>query len=222
MKKESLKFSLTRRGYDRKEVDSYIEKLDERNTKQILEYQKGFLDLKSHCASLESELKDMKKKEDDIKQSLFAANDKANELKIDLKIQYAMEIERLKLFQAKWTNCYEELKERYKFDKDALNMESIVAQTAVEIETMLNRDFRIPTEGKGGEIEKQFKNEVKRLNMDDEEMSLLFDKMKSELIELKEKKERKIASDDGKFSFEKALRPEKSMEELCRDVLGKK
>jgi len=185
-------------GYDKHEVDGYLQKLEESNKKLVLTYQDELLKYKRRNAELEEEVAHLKSREDEIKMSLLAANEKANEMNLDLKIQYALEIERLKLFQAKWTNCYEELKERYHFGKDALNMESVVEATALEIENLLTRDFSLPRENKSSDIEKQFKSEVKRLGMNEDELSSLFEKMKSELNAV-------IRQKTEKFSEQKEL-----------------
>jgi cell division septum initiation protein DivIVA len=197
-KNPNQRFCLVKNGYDKREVDGYLQKLEESNKKLVLTYQDELLKYKRRNAELEEEVAHLKSREDEIKMSLLAANEKANEMNLDLKIQYALEIERLKLFQAKWTNCYEELKERYHFGKDALNMESVVEATALEIENLLTRDFSLPRENKSSDIEKQFKSEVKRLGMNEDELSSLFEKMKSELNAV-------IRQKTEKFSEQKEL-----------------
>lgn len=225
-------FSVVKQGYDKKEVHDYLNVLAERNENQIKENQARLINIKKENNELKSQLFVFREREDEIKNSLYAANEKASEMTLELKIQYALEIERLRIFQAKWTNCYEELKERYHFGKDALNMESVVTSTALELENLLARDFSLPKENKGSDIEKQFKQEVERLGGGEEEMNSLFDKLKSEMkVASKQKTTRdnlseqptaKIAADNTKqeeqFSISRAIHPEQSLEDICRSL----
>ena len=135
---------------------------------------------------------------------------------LDLKLQYALEIERLKIFQAKWTNAYEELKERYHFSKDALNMESVVIQTALDLENMLRKDFSLDKRPSGSDAERQFKSEVKRLKSEDEELSRLLEKLVGEIKKVHTPKMDAVASDE--FSMEKALSAQKPVDEICRSL----
>lgn len=182
--KSKLPFELVRKGYDRIEVDSFLDKQKE-SYEKVLDEQKQLLDdLKSDNSRLSQEVKALTDRENEIKKVLVAATEKANDMSIDLKLQYALEIERLKIFQAKWTNAYEEIKERYHFDKDALNMESVVACTSLEIEKLLYKDFGIPLSQSGGEAEKQFKAEIERLEVGQEELSRLVASLKREMKEI--------------------------------------
>ncbi|MDD4839386.1 MAG: DivIVA domain-containing protein [Clostridia bacterium] len=229
-KAEECKFSIVKMGYDKKEVENYLKTQTERNSILMSENQARLLSMKTKYGELEDELKEFRGREDEIKNSLFAANDKANEMTIDIKIQYALEIERLKIFQAKWTNCYEELKERYHFGKDALNMESVIVSTTLELENLLARDFSLARENSGGEIEKQFKREVERLGGGDEELTSLFEKLKSELKTATKQKDEnrnasthpasKIAASCGedKFSIIEALNPTQPLEDICKEM----
>lgn len=229
-KKAEGNFTVVKQGYDRKEVHDYIKSLVERNENLVKENQSRLINIKTENNELKSQLFEFKAREEEIKNSLFAASEKANEMTIELKIQYALEIERLKIFQAKWTNCYEELKERYHFGKDAMNMESLVASTALEIENLLARDFSLPKDNKGSDIEKQFKQEVERLGGGEEELTSLFEKLKSEIkVASKQKSSReqvaaptaKIASDskfDERFSLNDAMYPKQSLEDICKEL----
>ncbi|MEG2456240.1 MAG: hypothetical protein RSB08_00285, partial [Clostridia bacterium] len=123
-------------------------------------------------------------RENEIKKVLVAATEKASDMSADLKLQYALEIERLKIFQAKWANSYEEIRERYHFDKDALNMESVVANTSLEIERLLYKDFGIKLTPNGNEPEKQFKSELERLGINQDEIIGLVAALKKEIKEV--------------------------------------
>jgi len=222
------RFTLVKRGYAVDEVEEYSKQQHEQFEQLAREQRDRINALKERIRALEEELEHYRSREDEIKRSIVAATDKANEMTLDLKIQYALEIERLKIFQAKWTNAYEELKERYHFGKDALNMEAVVANTVTELEKMLHRDFSLDRMQSGGDMERQFKSESKRLTSDDEEMERLFEKFKSEFKRITQEKkslEKAVAVDkvekpekDEKFSLEKALYPEESLFEICKSL----
>ena len=95
----------------------------------------------------------------------------------DLKFRYAMEMDRLSLFRAKWTGVYQEMKERYGFQEDALNVESVAVSTRLEIERFLSRDFSLAKGDDVSESEETFKSEVERLSQRDSAVSDLKEKL---------------------------------------------
>lgn len=173
-------FTVSRRGYDAAEVDGRIKELEDEI--KSLSAQMELVDgLKEENDRLRGELNDMKTKESEIKKVLAVATEKANDIKTDVRLQYALEIERLKIFQAKWTNAYEEIKERYHFDKDALSMEGVVTDTALQLEQLMYKDFGIKLSPTGDEAEQQFKAEAERLEISQDEINKLVEKLKGEL-----------------------------------------
>ena len=95
------------RGYDEKEVNAFLTKLND-NFASVTEEQKERIDeLKEQNEKLSEELREYKKKEKLIERTLTEATKRAGDIESELKTQYALEIERLKIFQAKWKNCYE-------------------------------------------------------------------------------------------------------------------
>ena len=106
-------------------------------------------------------------REEQIKGALLAAGEQAEKTVLDIKLRYAMELERLKLFRAKWTGAYEEIKKRYNFSKDALNMESVAVSVKLELERFLAQDFSLDRGGSAGEEEEAFKAEAERLSEED-------------------------------------------------------
>ena len=213
---DKTKFNIAKKGYDTAQVDGYIFEREKNYEEQLAQQKEKISQLKARFFGLESVVADCKDQENEIKKSIVAANEKANEMTLDLKLQYALEIERLKIFQAKWTNAYEELKERYHFSKDALNMESVVIQTALDLENMLRKDFSLDKRPSGSDAERQFKSEVKRLKSEDEELSRLFEKLVGEIKKVHTPKMDAVASDE--FSMEKALSAQKPLDEICRSL----
>ena len=161
--KEVYKFNIVRKGYDKVEVEKFIEK--EKNEAENIQMQqiKRIEELKHQCSELSQSILDYKNREEQISQALMQATEKAKNLESDVKIRYKTELDRLRLFREKWTNCYEKLCDKYKFNSDALNMESVCINTEIEIQKVLNNDFSLLKGDSPSIMETEFKNNAKRL-----------------------------------------------------------
>ena len=172
-------FTIERKGYSQKEVEDYILKEIEKNEIIHSEQRGRIEELLEEIDVLKKVVDDYKSKEDKIAEALIVASEKADKMTADIKLRYAMELDRLNMFRAKWTGAYNELKERYGFDSDALNMESVAISTKLEIERFLQRDFSL---SKGEELspqEETFRLETERLSS----LSNGVENLKNELIE---------------------------------------
>ncbi len=196
------RFSTAIRGYDVNEVDDFLKNEENKKSRAILDLQSEIVELKKQNFELKNEIFGFQEKEARINEETTMAKAKAEQLTTDLKVQYALEIERLKLFQAKWTNAYEELKERYHFAKDALNMESVVTSTSIELEKALARDFSLSNTSTMNPIEQQFKSEVERLSANEGEMIDLFKQLQGEIrqsqVQKKEIQRKPLLEDESK------------------------
>lgn len=195
------------RGYDEKEVNVFLTKLND-NFASVSEEQKERIDeLKEQNEKLVEELNVYRKKEKLIERTLTEATRRAEDIESELKTQYALEIERLKIFQAKWTNCYEELKNKYHFDKDVNNMESLVISTKQTLIDKLGR-LNIILPHLESEEQMQFDSESERITkLQEEQADRLVSELKNQIKEL-----------DEEFDYKEALTPKKSLEELCREI----
>lgn len=195
------------RGYDEKEVNVFLTKLND-NFASVSEEQKERIDeLKEQNEKLAEELSVYRKKEKLIERTLTEATRRAEDIESELKTQYALEIERLKIFQAKWTNCYEELKNKYHFDKDVNNMESLVINTKQTLIDKLGR-LNIILPHLESEEQMQFDSESERITkLQEEQADRLVSELKNQIKEL-----------DEEFDYKEALTPKKSLEELCREI----
>lgn len=195
------------RGYDEKEVNVFLTKLND-NFASVSQEQKERIDeLKEQNEKLAEELSVYRKKEKLIERTLTEATRRAEDIESELKTQYALEIERLKIFQAKWTNCYEELKNKYHFDKDVNNMESLVINTKQTLIDKLGR-LNIILPHLESEEQMQFDRESERITkLQEEQADRLVSELKNQIKEL-----------DEEFDYKEALTPKKSLEELCREI----
>ena len=181
MKKKTTRFSLKRKGYDVGEVEDYLAKIQAQNDGALIEQKERIADLKKQNASLTAELSSLRSREEQIKLTLLKATRTAEELDADLKRRYQAELERLNLFSAKWTSAYEEIKERYNFSKDALNMESVIVQTTINLTKFLSQDFSLAKGSEADEMEAYFKSEVERLKTVQQNMQSMGGSLKSKL-----------------------------------------
>lgn len=162
-KKNEDRFAICARGYDRACVDSFIA-LEKAKADELQSRQRECIDtLKAENDKLKKELAIFKSREEQIKLALVNASDSAKRFEQDVKARYEMEIQRLRLFSAKWINAYEQLKERYHFDKDALNVESVAVSVEIELKKMLAKDFALDKTPIENKMEEHFRKEVERL-----------------------------------------------------------
>ena len=144
-KNKNARFEMRRRGYDVSEVENYIIEMQSKNDTALIEQKERIAALKQENESLTKEVAALRAQENQIKLTLMSATHTAEKLDEDLKMRYSAELKRLQLFRAKWTNAYEEIKERYNFSKDALNMESVAVQTELELAKFLRQNFSLAT-----------------------------------------------------------------------------
>lgn len=232
--KTQPRFALVRRGYDVASVEAYIALERERSERAGQEQKERIRVLKANCERMSRELAAYHDKEEQIKDALIAAGEQAEKTTLDIKFRYATELERLKLFRAKWTNAYEEIKKRYDFGKDALNMESVALGVKLELEKFLARDFSLDRGDPIETTEQAFREEAERLGEEDEKVR----ELKEKLLRAAEKKEREEALAEEKkenslpaaeepapaaaFSLDEALHPTESLADICRYLgLGK-
>lgn len=162
-KKREDRFPICRRGYDKVAVDNFVA-LEQAKAEELqTQLRECINSLKNENDNLKSELIVFKSREEQIKLALVNASSSAKRLEDDVKKRYENELERLRLFRAKWINAYEQLKERYHFDKDALNVESVAVSCELELKKMLSKDFALDKAPIENEMEEHFCKEVERL-----------------------------------------------------------
>lgn len=226
--KKIARFRVKHRGYDIASVESFIANEQARADEVQLKQRERIAALTDECRRLEAELAELKGREEQIKSAFITATQNADRMTADVKARYAAELERLRLFRAKWTAAYDQLKERYHFDKDALNMESVAVTTQLELQKFLMQDFSLNKGGSSDEMEDYFRSEVERLTTQQiNEQKGAAKQTVSGVAELKEKikeaESRKKAQNAGEsqtaaFSFEEALNPTESLADICKSL----
>lgn len=238
-KKKMTRFAIKRRGYDVDAVESYIATEQARADEVQMSQRERINALTDEVGRLSVEVDELRGREEQIKSAFVVATRNADKLTEDVKARYAAELERLKLFRAKWVGAYEQLKERYHFDKDALNMESVAVSTQLELQKFLMQDFSLNKGGGTDEMEEYFRSEVDRLTkqqltaqkLNGEGSKAWGDAKKSDNTNVSspsvEELKAKIKEAEGKkakaqssaaFSLEDALNPTESLADICKSL----
>ena len=220
-KKNATRFPLSRKGYDRDAVDGYIA-LEQAKADEIQLGQRDRVnELKQENESLKLHIEVLKGREEQIKLALVNATENANRLTEDVKSRYRQELERVRLFRAKWLGAYEQMKERYHFDKDALNVESVAVSVEIELKKFLAQDFSLNKCVSDDMMEEHFRREAERLTnkqlsvqnatqSDAVPTSKNAEQLKTKLQEAQSKKK---ADTSAAFSIEEALNPTNSLQD---------
>ena len=215
-KKNATRFPLSRKGYDRA-VDGYIA-LEQAKADEIQLGQRDRVnELKQENESLKLQIEVLRGREEQIKLALVNATENANRLTEDVKARYRQELERLRLFRAKWLGVYEQMKERYHFDKDALNVESVAVSVEIELKKFLAQDFSLNNNATKDVMEEHFRKEAQRLT--NQQLAIqnspVQDSKNSEDLKtlLKDVETKKKTKSTAAFSVDDALNPTQSLKE---------
>lgn len=221
VKQKFTRFKIRHRGYDKVAVESYITDSEARADETRLALQERINALLNECDRLSRELAELKGREEQIKCAFITATQNADKMTADVKARYQAELERLKLFRAKWTSAYDQLKDRYHFDKDALNMESVAVTVQLDLQKFLMQDFSLNKGTDTNEMEEYFHSEVERLTSVQLNAQNNAPAPVSGVTELKNKikdAETKKRAQSVAFSLEDAMNPTESLEEICKSL----
>ena len=220
-KKKTPRFPLARKGYDRDAVESYIA-LEQAKADEIqLEQRERVNALKQENETLKLQVETLKGREEQIKLALVSATQNADRMSEDVKRRYKQELDRLRLFRAKWLGAYEQMRERYHFDKDALNVESVAVSVEIELKKFLAQDFSLNKCVSDDMMEEHFRREAERITnkqlsvqnatqLDAVPTSKNAEQLKTKLQEAQSKKK---ADTSAAFSIEEALNPTNSIQD---------
>ena len=189
--KQNERFALEKKGYNKEDVERFIVEENARNEKIHCEQRERIDTLVEENFALKELVKEYKSKEDKIAEAIIVARENADKMTAEIKLRYMMELDRLNMFRAKWTGVYDELKERYGFDGDALNVESVALSTKLEIERFLQRDFSLSKGDDDMSAERSFRLEADRLS-----------KMNGGVVELKNRLVEAMKNDKVASSIE--------------------
>ncbi len=219
-------FDIERKGYNKKEVDTYIENLKNQYEDLVDKSKQEAMQAQAELMQCKIELDSYHNKDDQISNALVVAVETAKEIESSAKTIYELEIKRVKVLYKKWNNILNEIKALYpninnasgisilfnEFE-DALNkilskevelskMPSSVNKTAEKIyaKTLLSRMWGNNSNNAGHKVETNEIATVKRLDSNRKK-----EKQTNNLLNNQSKDK---INQDGEGDFEKFLKSE--------------
>lgn len=125
-----MRFDVERKGYKKEQVDSYLKQLNLQYENSLAEQKDRIFELKGSISMAEKLLEEYKKKEGEINSALLAAVNKAKEMEETAEKKYDLEIQRLKLFNAKWQSYFNEIIKRYPIDDNLVSVAEFTSEMA--------------------------------------------------------------------------------------------
>ena len=104
-----MNFKVVKKGYDKIQVDEYIQNLTNENNEVVTNLKTEIEELKKQKAELEQVVNSYDKKKDEIFVAFVEAQETSAKLKAKAEKRFADEMERLQLFQQKWTDYAKEV-----------------------------------------------------------------------------------------------------------------
>lgn len=96
------RFRLERKGYDKKEVEDYLARSEKQRQTVISEQAMRIEEMKAQIVKLEQDNESYRLRENSVNEALLSAIEKAKEIDGTTRIRFALEGERIKLFENKW------------------------------------------------------------------------------------------------------------------------
>lgn len=109
---------LKKRKYKKKEVESFIKEIDASCDFKIAELNNQIRDLIKENDDLKMQNKVNESREELILATLARAESTAKKLEKNAKLQYELEVERIRKFAQKWDSYFQELKQKYPQNSD--------------------------------------------------------------------------------------------------------
>ena len=107
------KFNVVKNGYDQKEIDEYLAKLNDDFDQKFYDQKMRINDLKRELAKVEEQLASYKQKNSNISDALVVAVETAKQIENSSKNIYDLEIKRVRSLYDKWKNFLDELMKKY-------------------------------------------------------------------------------------------------------------
>ena len=107
------KFNVVKNGYDTKEIDEYIARLNDDFDQKFYEQKMRINDLKRELAKTEEQLASFKQKNSNISDALVVAVETAKQIENSSKNIYDLEIKRVRSLYDKWKSFLDELMKKY-------------------------------------------------------------------------------------------------------------
>lgn len=134
------KFSITKNGYDIKQVDDYLYDLSENYEKQLREQKLRINDLKRTLEQTEQQLASYKQKNSDISDALIVAVETAKQIENSSKNIYNLEIKRVRSLYDKWKKFLDDFMTKYPALKSKYDTKLLLDVFSNDIEEILKQN----------------------------------------------------------------------------------
>lgn len=134
------KFSITKNGYDIKQVDDYLYDLSENYEKQLREQKLRINDLKRTLEQTEQQLASYKQKNSDISDALIVAVETAKQIENSSKNIYNLEIKRVRSLYDKWKKFLDDFMAKYPALKSKYDTKLLLEVFSNDIEEILKQN----------------------------------------------------------------------------------
>lgn len=169
--KKFRRFKLSLTGYNKKEVDEYIIKIQSLNYESLALANQNVSILEDEIKQLKKEIKVKDSREEEVTEAIISATNRAKELENAWKQRYALEVERIRLFRNKWESFIEEKKLKLPAKDRCDKVTGQLYAEERELIKMMKENFNLSTEA-------NYKNPVNEQYLD--ESKRLINKIKSE------------------------------------------
>ena len=164
------RFRIVRKGYDRVDVERYIDDMDRQYNSTLEEQHERIDALKMELAMKDKELARYREKEADINEALMTAVERAKELDYTAKIRFTLEGERIKIFRSKWINYCDRHRDSVEIQRAKDSLASYLDTMDREIAKVIERDIGICKDIPLTDEERDYLEETRRndaFNLDD-------------------------------------------------------
>ena len=141
-----MNFNVVKKGYDKTQVDEYIQNLANENNEIITNLKTEIEELKRQKEELEQVVNGYEKKKDEIFVAFVEAQETSAKLKSKAEKRFADEMERLQLFQQKWTTYAQEVAKTLapeqveKFEQAGRKFEEILSLYDKEVKVLVPQE----------------------------------------------------------------------------------
>lgn len=162
--KKFRRFKLSLTGYNKKEVDEYIIKIQSLNYESLALANQNVNILEEEIKQLKRELKVKDSREEEVTEAIISATNRAKELESAWKQRYALEVERIRLFRNKWEGFIEEKKLKLPAKDRCDKVTGQLYAEERELIKMMKENFNLSTEANHkNPVNAQYLDESKRL-----------------------------------------------------------
>lgn len=134
-----INFSSAKNGYNKKEVDLYVQDLTEKNQELEQKLQK----LESELKLFQLQKKEITEKNNNISLALTAAVEKAKQIENSSNNVYKLKIQQLNLLYARWETLLDEILTKYPQIENVENVKQLLSQFKNNIKTTLKDDYKL-------------------------------------------------------------------------------